>query len=197
MRDLQMLFKRCCEELDAIGVPYSHNIKSIKANNRYVSTYGMTSHYTTDDSYEIQIASFLLSDKLTDDRIVRSTIFHELVHTCDGCMNHGKLFHKYGNLISDCYDVEITTYVSKARLDAVKQAGIKPERKRIASDNWIFECIDCCERWQYKKKPSFCRQYEPVSRTVLNCNCPYCKGKIRLVKGIESTINKLQRVYTF
>lgn len=197
MRNLQELFKRCCDELDIIGVPYSHNIKNVKANNRYISSYGTTVYHSADNSYEIQIASFLLSDKITDDKIVRSTIFHELIHTCDGCMNHGKLFHKYGNLISDCYDVEITTYVSEASSNAVKQAGVKPERRRLHNDNWIFECIDCCQRWQYKKKPRFCKQYEPVGKIILNCNCPYCNGKIRLVKGIESTINKLQRVYTF
>lgn len=193
MRDLQKLFRQCCEELDVIGVPYSHNITKVSANGRYTTRYGNCTKYCGDGHYEIQIAKFLLSDKLTDDRIVRATIFHELIHTCDGCMNHGERFHYWGNLVSDCYDVEITTTVSRERAEEVRKAGLTHERR----NNWVFECVDCGQEWHYTRKPKFCSKYEANTMIVPYCSCPKCDGKIRIAKGVKATMDKLDRVYTF
>lgn len=195
MRDLQKLFMKCINELKVIDIPFSSNIIKVAANSRLSSTYGRCKRTRNSNGtfdYQIEIASFLLNDNLPD-KVVRSTIMHEIVHTCNGCFDHGKLFHKYGEIISDCYDVEITTYVSKECMDIVKKAGLVHKRKQPKSDSWEFQCIDCNNIWRYSRKPKFCKAYEPTTMIIQGCRCPYCKGKIQMLKYLN--INSLSRIY--
>lgn len=195
MRDLQKLFTECINELEVIDIPFSKNIVKVTANNRLSSTYGKCKRFRNNDKtfdYQIEIASFLLDERLPD-KVVRSTLMHEIVHTCNGCFDHGKLFHKYGEIISDCYDVEITTYVSNERMKIVEKAGVVHKRKQPNSDSWEFKCIGCERIWRYSRKPKFLKAYEPINMIVQGCCCPYCKNKIQMVKHLN--INKLTRVY--
>lgn len=195
MRDLQKLFTECINELEVIDIPFSENIVRVTANNRLSSTYGKCKRVRNNNGtfdYQIEIASFLLNDSLPD-KVIRSTIMHEIVHTCDGCFDHGKLFHKYGALISDCYDVEITTYVSNERMRIVEKAGVIHKRKQPKNDSWKFKCVGCGNVWQYSRKPKFVKSYEPTTMIIQGCHCPYCKGKIQMLKHLD--ISKLARVY--
>lgn len=183
MRNLKKLFNECYDKLVAIGVPVSNNIKKVSTNSRLSTTYGRCSRDRKDNSFTIQIATFLLSDKL-DESIVCDTIMHELIHTCDGCFNHGKLFQRYARMVNKAYNMNIGTYVDKESVVAVRESGLQPKRKKPQKDSWVFKCInvDCNYRWEYSRKPKWCKGYNTTNMVVQNVRCPHCKGKIQMTK---------------
>jgi hypothetical protein len=167
MRDLNELFTRCCEELDVIGVPYAKGkIDGVYSNSRYTRRYG-NCRRLPNGHFEISIASFLLSDKITSDKIVRNTIFHELTHTCPDCFNHGKKFHEWGALISDCYDVDISTYVSKEISNTVNEAGVikKPKNK------YEVVCCGCGAKSYFKRKTNTVKIINGEIKGKVTCRC--------------------------
>ena len=198
MRDLQELFERAKDYLDVIEVPYSKDIEWIKANSRYTRRYGNCAwHYDNKKGrrvFQIQIASFLLSEEITDDKVVLSTIIHELIHTCEGCQNHGAKFHYWGDLVTDCYGIEITTYVSDERAAKVREAGVAPKRKSV-SYNWAFNCENCGREWKYKKMPKFMQWgFNPSTMTASGGKCPFCKKAVHILE-YTNRIQNLPLVY--
>lgn len=99
MKDLKLLFNRAIEELDCIGIEYG-NIVDITVNTRAKSRWGQCRKRGC--GYFININERLLHDDITDEDAL-STIIHEILHTCKGCMNHGYEWQKLAELVNDCY----------------------------------------------------------------------------------------------
>ena len=85
MRDLTEYALKCMEELDSIGIEYG-NVIDINVNKRFKSTWGQCKKVP--DGYVININPVLVDEKNSEDGL-KNTIMHELLHSCDGCMNHG------------------------------------------------------------------------------------------------------------
>ena len=174
MRDLNELLKLCEEYLDAIDIPYG-NVVSIKRNNRLKKSCGRCWHY--DPYYEdgkrmykyhkIEISGTLFNEGVTE-KAIMVTIIHELLHSCDGCQNHGDLFHKYANLVNDCYDMDIDTKCSKKRGNMIDSA-------RIESNDypWVFTCTECGHSYRYDRMPQWVRWgYDPINKICRGAKCP-------------------------
>jgi hypothetical protein len=179
-RDLQELFKTCLEEQDVLEIPYSRNIVRVSENTRFKSTYGRCRR-KPNGTYEIQIASFLLDDRL-DDKVVRSTLHHEIVHTIDGCMNHGKKFMNYLNFIGDCYGLDVSARVSYERAKKVREAGLEPKRNETRY-NWSMTCLGCGREWKFKKKNRSIKIQ--IGEMGGYCTCPYCRTDDFEVKDLR------------
>ena len=67
---------------------------------------------------------------------IKSTIVHELIHTVEGCFNHGKEFQSLANWLSRVYDIELGTRASK------KEMALS-EEYRIAKAKYIIRCKKC------------------------------------------------------
>lgn len=169
-RDLIKLFNECKEELDVLDIPYSDKIVAVKENSRFTRCYGRCDR--TNGKYTIQIASFILDDSL-DDRCCKSVIMHELVHTIDGCFNHGAKFQSYMDLIADCYGLKMGTYVDREYSQKVADAGLAPKRRKQRS-YWVIGCNNCGAKWNSKRKNTSVRI---INKEVKGyCTCPYCKS---------------------
>ena len=88
MKDLDSLIFDCFRICNALEIPFSDNI-SIVWNGRITKKWGYCKKIR--DAYQISIATRLSEDTVPDEK-TKSVILHEILHTCPGCMNHGKLW---------------------------------------------------------------------------------------------------------
>ena len=86
MRDLTAYAIECMNELDNIGIEYG-NIIEFTVNTRAKKRWGQCR--AVPGGYSINISSVLL-DERNDEKGLKETIHHELLHSCKGCMNHGE-----------------------------------------------------------------------------------------------------------
>ena len=91
------LIKECINELNVLNVPISKSI-SFKENTGF-SRFGFCKKTPNRDTdYAIAINKWF-----EDDKAIKETIMHELIHTVYGCYNHGKKFKTYAGIINkDC-----------------------------------------------------------------------------------------------
>jgi len=162
MRDLEYYGKKCMEILDALEIPYTAPEEWI-VNRRATRRYGQCRYHF--GVYTINITYRLLDERIPEEYL-EDTIIHELIHTCPGCMNHGKLFHKYCDLVNDCYSCyHISTYVDTWVSEKVEK--IYPEKNRAYK--YIVHCPDCgCETY-----------YKRITKAVKNIShyhCGRCKS---------------------
>lgn len=59
---------------------------------------------TNKNNYIIRIS------KYSDVDTMENTIFHEIIHTFPGCLNHGTAFQEYAGIINRLYNMNIGTY---------------------------------------------------------------------------------------
>ncbi len=82
--ELNALFASLAGELRALGIPLSKDIDPQPAiNTRAQRRLGCCVH--REGRYTIQVSQCVLDDP----RLLRTTLAHELLHTCPGCLNHG------------------------------------------------------------------------------------------------------------
>lgn len=67
---------------------------------------------------------------------VKSTIVHELIHTVEGCFNHGPKFQEIARILSSAYDIELGTRASKNEMAL-------SEEYRISKAKYIIRCKKC------------------------------------------------------
>ena len=67
---------------------------------------------------------------------IKATIVHELIHTVEGCFNHGKEFQSLAKWLSSVYGVEIGTRASKNEMAL-------SEEYRIAKAKYVIRCKKC------------------------------------------------------
>ena len=77
-----------------------------------------------------------LSSKLYDapELSCRQTLAHELIHTCDGCMNHGELFKKYADKMNRKYGYNIR------RTNSAEEMGVESSNENA---KYIVVCKKC------------------------------------------------------
>lgn len=72
---------------------------------------------------------------------VISTIVHELIHTVDGCMNHGSKFQSIAKKLSLVYNIDLGTKASKKEMAMTREYRISKARYVIKCANSKCSCI--------------------------------------------------------
>lgn len=131
---LERLYKECILELNGIGINILDKEKvgtiDIKIAKRNAKRYGCCKneipdkkHYTISrkgrykiKKYEvfkvhhIEISKWVMD---LDDKIIKNTIMHEIIHCFPYCNNHGKEFKKYASYINEQLSYNISTLGNK------------------------------------------------------------------------------------
>lgn len=163
MRSLEAYGRKCMEILDTLDIPYNAPTEWV-VNKRAFRRYGQCCY--SYGEYSINITYRLLDERIPEEYL-EDTIIHELIHTCDGCLNHGKLFQKYCNLVNDCYSCyHISTYVDRWVSEEVE----KYYPKRNSEYKYIVHCPECGCESHYKKATK-------VIKNIHNYHCGRCKCK--------------------
>lgn len=124
-------------KLRAADIPVSDNIDPhVRVNFRAKRRFGQCTK--TRDGFVIELSSRLLD---APEHSARQTLAHELIHTCRGCMNHGRLFGKYAGRLNRLYGYNIGTTTSS------RQLGIEPEKPKF-----VLVCTSCGQHFSRMRR---------------------------------------------
>lgn len=105
--EIDILLKKVINQAKQAGIPVSDRIEAgVSINKRArarlgacrMKKDGRKKHFT------IEIGSALL---ICGSREIAEVLAHEVLHTCDGCMDHGKLWKKYASIMNSTYGYNI------------------------------------------------------------------------------------------
>lgn len=154
MKNIEYLKKELevCKQMAAESNIKIGKIADIKINTRAKKRWGLCSY--TSNGFIIEISSTLLQDDVSREALM-DTLMHEVLHTVDGCMNHGKQWKHYANLINLKYGLNIKTTTSAA------------EKKIEENDsyNYIIACPKCGYQWKYIRMSRCVKHPERFSHT--------------------------------
>lgn len=119
---LEAVASECMEHLNALGIPYG-DVREFTINRRAKSRWGQCQRRP--DGYHININEVLCDGKHEDG--LRGTLFHELIHTCKGCMNHQAKWKEYADIVSKATGLKVTRTNSAA--DKGFESNVMPGRK--------------------------------------------------------------------
>lgn len=130
MRSLSNYAKICMEELDSIGIEYG-NIVEFIANGRMKRKWGQCK--LVPGGYSIYINASLLDEKNSEEGL-KNTIIHEILHTCEGCMNHGQMWKQLAEKVNKAYGYNIK------RCSSADEKGVQVETLPKAKYTVICDC---------------------------------------------------------
>lgn len=115
------------------------DIKRIVTNSRTKNRWGqcrrILNRSTGKTEYEIEIGEWMTDEKFPES-LIRNTIAHEILHSCDGCMNHGAKWHRFATIMNQKYGYDIQTYVTK------EEQAIRNEVEPVKY-KYNFKCNKC------------------------------------------------------
>ncbi len=127
------------EKLDRLGIKYGV-IDSWRINARAKKRFGQCKNSRGVFAIEI-------SDRIFEagDRAVEEVIMHELLHSCEGCMNHGALWKKYADMANREFGFHISATASDVQYGI--DGGMEEKEYK-----YIFRCAECKRTQGYYKK---------------------------------------------
>ena len=166
MKELSRLARLCMAELDAIGIPY-HTPQKWIINTRARHRFGQC-HRVRAGVFEISVSVYLLNDTLSDIPAM-NTIMHELLHTVDGCADHGERWKSLASRVNAAYP----KYNIK-RTSSWEEYKITPPTDAKSAPKYMIEC-ELCGMRVYRTKVT------KVVKCPENYRCR-CGGKIFVAK---------------
>lgn len=149
-------------ELDNIGIEYG-NIIDFTVNTRAKKRWGQCK--TVPGGYSINISSVLL-DERNDEKGLKETILHELLHSCKDCMNHGNSWKQLAQKVNKTYGYNIK------RTSSVADKGVLEETRPPVINHKVV-CLDCGHVYTRTN----------ASKLITNTShyrCGCCHGKLKL-----------------
>lgn len=139
MKDLQMIATECIRDLNAIGI-YPHcKAQDFSVNTRAKQRWGQCKK--RGDKYSINISNRLLYDDISD-IATKTTVMHELLHSCDNAMEHKHEWLRLANKVNQAYGYNIkrcTSASEKMTDEQIKRYNKPVEHKKT----YVCKCNDC------------------------------------------------------
>lgn len=161
MRNLMIFAIECMDELDSIGIPYG-KVLDFSVNTRAKKRWGQCKKVFGGFTININV---LLLDEQNDVNGLKSTIIHELLHTCNGCFNHGEQWKRYAAKVYRELGYDIQRTNSAEEKGVVNNSVIEREAK------YQIVCNGCGHVWQRYKMSKVIKQ-------ITNCRCGSCNGRL-------------------
>ena len=157
---LKRLYLESLNELSSIGINFNNKIISIGFSKRNNKRYGCCK--IENNVYYIEISKWVME---LDDKLVKNTIIHELIHCIPGCNNHGEKFKFYAKKINDKLGYSVSRVGNKK--EDFEKCNL--EFKEDLSYKYKIIC-SLCGQVYYRKRmaKNFIRKYR----------CGKCKGKL-------------------
>lgn len=94
------------------------------------------------------------------------TIYHELLHSVDGCMNHGNKWNSLANKVNRIYNANVTR-------TGVANQEMKQEQLKRAKYKAV--CQKCGKEFYRQRVSNFIKNPDRYS-------CSICKGKFKVIE---------------
>ena len=118
----------------------------------------------TDGYYIITINGLLVKNKYR--KALEETIFHEILHTCTGCYNHGEEWKRLCGIVENRLGIKISTY------DSYIDKGVDlNDFMNYNSYKYAISCKKCGITYFRKKKSLFVKNYGKY-------RCGACGGEL-------------------
>lgn len=131
--------KNCIKDLNAIGI-YPNEIYEFTVNTRAKGRWGQAR--VRNGIYTININADLLEDNCPE-KALRETLYHELLHCVDGCMNHGAKWNRLADLVNDCYSMNITRTSSTEEKVGTEYAQVIKAKAISELKVFSIKCTSC------------------------------------------------------
>ena len=163
---LEKMVGDCVDECKKIGI-HTGNITKVTINNRVKSRLGQC-YLLSSGNYEIEISGFFLNENISE-KIIRNTVMHEVLHTCDGCMNHGNRWKSYAEKVNNKYGYNVSRLANLSANEEIKRSYYK-------SSKYMYRCEGCGNIVAFNRRCKFTKYTKHYS-------CGYCGGSfIKITK---------------
>ena len=167
------LLQECMEMLRKEGIPVSEHILGIVINPRIRSRFGSCRRVEERNKrgrviktagYRIELSRHMMD---CGDEDIKTILFHELLHTCPRCMNHGRTWKTYADHLNKKYGLNIKTTARYSDFGMEEPAGREEVKYRIV-------CQSCGQELARKRR---CSLVENTDRY----RCGKCGGMLKIL----------------
>lgn len=157
MHDLYTISRECLAEVRAAGITPGR-IYAFELNYNLSRVWGRCCYDWGMDASTIELQPFLLKDE-TPLEVLKNTLIHEILHTCEGCHNHGKLWKSYADKMNALYGYHISRLANQEEITACMEAGTYKPKPRRAQEptRYIIECMGCGQTIKRSRESDFVR----------------------------------------
>ena len=166
MKDLKMMFDTALEMVGECGIEYG-NITSVTINYRAKSRFAQCKYNRAMNTYSINVNHLILDDNADEDKIM-STLIHEILHTCKGCMNHGKQWKQYGQIVKNNFGYDIARTSSYSDFGITNPYDNDERAKR--KNNYVFRCVGCGQTIKKERMSKFVQYYKNYTCGICGCD---------------------------
>lgn len=165
---LNTLLKVVINEARKLNIPVPFTIyNEIRVNQRPKKRFGCCRKI--DNQFIIEVSEFVL--KCPEDKIC-SVIAHEVLHTCEGCYEHGAIWKSYAELMNSAYGYNIK------RTCTFEEMGLSEDKSvEKVKYKYIIKCSKCGREYPRQK-------YTCVIKKINAYRCG-CGGKLYVINNIE------------
>lgn len=189
---LKVLYETCIQELKTISIPIDKVQEigeiHIKLAKRNAKRYGCCKQSEPDKRYyhwvkrnhkkikvydkfwrhDIEISKWVME---LDEKIIKNTILHELIHCLPNCNNHGKKFKELAEYINQNLGYQIQRLGNKEK--DYQESNVPYPKQEDEKNKYKIKCKDCgFIYYRQRLRKNFLRDYR----------CGKCKGKLELIE---------------
>ena len=171
---LNRIAQDCIIDLDGVGIK-TGRVLAFEVNTRAANRWGQCKK--TPNGYIININAVLLDDRNGDEGLI-NTLYHELLHTCAGCMDHGEKWKRYAAQVKARlgYNIKRTSSAAeKLSAEMQTEEARRESDRRAHSKKYILKCEKCGSE--------LCRAtFSKVIQSPELYRCGKCGGEFRRIK---------------
>lgn len=163
---LASLMDTCIGQMRAIGIEPSRQIFAIRENRRAKKRLGCCKVVKERGrtGFVIEVSSIM---ERCSDEVLKDVIFHELLHTCPGCLNHGQKWKSLADRINRACGSHIRVRADSSQIPGLPREEEEPKYK------YEIECAACGVRF-YRMRRSRVVDHPEYYR------CSRCGGRLRV-----------------
>ena len=113
-------FEIATEMLDYLGIEYG-DIEQIEVNTRSKRRWGQCQYNRVTGKFKISVSSRLLGDDENSEKGLLNTVIHEMLHTCEGCLNHGNEWQRLASIVNAEFNLGIK------RCNSAEEKGVEDD----------------------------------------------------------------------
>lgn len=159
--DLNQMLQNAIKQIESLGITVG-KIKPEVALTRATQTFGNCQKNEKD--FTISLSKYFIDN---DSHEVMETLLHEVLHTINGCMNHGAQWKAAASLVNEAFSYNITR-LSSHEMVLLKDNTSAPHNK------YAIVC-ESCGATEYRQRK--CK----IVTSPKTFSCP-CGGKLVVVE---------------
>ncbi len=163
MYNLYSVFAKCKSNLESMEIPVA-KVVTVEINYRAHRRWGQCK-LKPNGAYAININVDLLKEA-NPLSALQNTIYHELLHTCPNCMNHGSTWTSYASKVNSVTGLNIK------RCSTSEEKGIVERREPKRVVHYIISCQSCGASWKRQRASK-------VIQNIKNYKCT-CGGCLKV-----------------